>query len=330
MIRILQIRETPMSKGAGVDSNCQGLIALFKNDPDIEMLPTVDYTKHRAKIIRQYWLDKKEIVDSIKKYNPDIVHVHGACSFTLPIAVKCAKKMGKLVVLSGHLHPFYSLRNPFLGKLFFHLITRRVLKSVDLVYTINNEDTLLLSKYHDNVVKIPHWSKFKVDNNTIEKKTNMILFVGRLSDSNKGFEHLYHLPEGKYEIHCVGKGDIQLRSDMIKHTDISEDKLKRLYLESSLLVVPSRYEAFSYATIEALMCNTPVVLSDRVRIADYLSGISGYSVFTYQDYQGFEEAVSSTIGTVVERSKVEDTFNPEVIKEGYRKAYLSVLTGNRM
>ena len=318
-----------MSKGAGVDSNCQGLISLFKDDSEIEMLPTINYTKHTAKCIRQYWLDKKEMAESIRKFNPDIVHVHGACSFTLPMAVKCAKKMGKHVVLSGHLHPFYSLRTPVLGKLFFFLITRRVLKSVDLVFTINNEDTALLSKYHNNVVKIPHWSKFNVESATKEKRKNMILFVGRLSDSNKGFEHLYHLPEGKYEIHCVGKGTVKLRSDMTKHTDISEEELKRLYQESSLLVVPSRYEAFSYATIEALMCNTPVVLSDRVRIADYLSGISGYSVFTYQDYQGFVEAVSSTIGKAVEISKVEYVFNPRVIKEAYRKAYLSVMTCKR-
>lgn len=324
MITILQIRETPMSKGAGVDSNCQGLIALFKDDPDIKMLPTVDYTKHRAKCIRQYWLDKQEIIASIKKYNPDIIHVHGACSFTLPIAVWCAKKMGKPVVLSTHLHPFYSLRNPFLGMLFFHLITRRVLKSVDLVFTINNEDTALLSKYHNRVVKIPHWSKIEVHNSTIDKKKNMILFVGRLSDSNKGLEHLYHLPEGKYDIHCVGKGDVDMRSDMTKHTDISEDELKKLYLESSLLVVPSRYEAFSYATIEALMCRTPVVLSDRVRIADYLSGISGYSVFTYKDYRGFVEAVSSTIGMPVEINKVKEVFNPIVIRDSYKKSYLAV------
>lgn len=324
MIRILQIRETPMSKGAGVDSNCQGLISLFKDDPDIKMLPTVDYTKHRVKFIRQYWLDKKEIIDSIKKYNPDIVHVHGACSFTLPIAVNCAKQLGKPVVLSTHLHPFYSLRNPFLGKLFFHIITRRVLKSVDLIFTINNEDTALIGKYYNNIVKTPHWSKFRNDNTSITKKGNMVLFVGRLTESNKGFEHLYHLPEGKYEIHCVGKGDIQLRSDMIKHTNISEEELKALYLQSSLLVVPSRYEAFSYVTIEALMCNTPVVLSDRVRIADYLTGIAGYSVFKYQDYKGFVEAVDRTIGLKVDTIKVSEVFNPSVIKDVYKKAYLSV------
>ena len=315
-----------MSKGAGIDSNCQGLISLFNGDPEIEMLPTIDYTKHKFKAIRQYWLDKKEICDSIRKYNPDIVHVHGACSLTLPVAVNCAKRMGKPVVLSSHFHPFYSLRNPFLGKMFFLLITRHVLKKVKLLFTINNEDTSLMTKYHNNVVKLPHWSRFKDDNQNVVKKERMILFVGRLTDTNKGFEHLYHLPEGKYEIHCVGKGDITLRSDMIKHTNISEEELKKLYQEASLLVVPSRYEAFSYVTIEALMCNTPVVLSDRVRIADYLSGIKGYTVFKYQDYNAFTDAVEKTIGKSVETEKVARVFDPESIKQVYKKSYCSVVT----
>lgn len=67
MIKVLQIRETPTTKCAGIDSNCQGLISLFEGDKDIEMLPTVDYIKHTDPFIHQCWLDKKEICDSIKK-----------------------------------------------------------------------------------------------------------------------------------------------------------------------------------------------------------------------------------------------------------------------
>lgn len=325
MIRILQIRETPASKCAGIDANCQGLITLFDGDDKIEMLPTVDYTKHTEPFLHQCWLDRKELCDSIEKYNPDIVHVHGSYSFTLPISVMCARKYNKPVVLSGHFHPFYSLKRPLMGKLFFNLITRFVLKKVDLVFTINNEDTRQMSKYHFNVVKIPHWSKYTEKVTKAEKVSNMILFIGRLDESNKGLEHLYYLPKGKYEIHCVGRGDVQLRDDMIKHTNISDEELAELYKKASLLVVPSRYEAFSYVTIEALMCNTPVVLSDRVRIADHLSGIRGYSVFKYHDYNAFVDAVENTIGKTVDIAKVAEVFEPKAIKAIYKESYLGLI-----
>lgn len=329
MIRILQIRETPVTKCAGIDSNCQGLISLFEGDDQIEMLPTVDYTKHKDPFIHQCWLDKKEICDSIKEYNPDIVHVHGSFSFTLPVSVACARKYHKPVVLSGHFHPFYSLKRPLMGKLFFNCITRNVLKKVDLVFTINNEDTKQMSKYHSNVVKIPHWSKFTEKGSMAGKKGNMILFVGRLDESNKGIEHLFHLSENKYEIHCVGRGNVALRDDMIKHTNISDEELAELYKKASLLVVPSRYEAFSYVTIEALMSNTPVVLSDRVRIADHLSGIEGYSVFKYQDYDAFVKAVERTIGSHVDTTKVAEVFNPSLIKHLYKEAYLNLIDSRK-
>ncbi len=321
----MQIRQTPLTKCAGIDANCQGLISLFEGDDQITMLPTVDYTKHTDPIFHQYWLDEREMCDSIEKYNPDIVHIHGACTMTLWTATKCARKYGKTVVLSGHFHPFYSLNRPLLGRLFFNLITRNVLKKVDLVFTINNEDTAQMRPYHKRVIKLPHWSKFEDSVNNEGKVKNMILFVGRLSESNKGFEHLYHLPEGKYDIHLVGKGDVELRSDMTKHVNISDEELKTLYQKASLLVVPSRYEAFSYVSIEALMSNTPVVMSDRVRIADHLDGISGYSVFKYHDFDGFVKAVESTIGKTVETDKVRATFDPIRIKEAYKDAYLSVV-----
>lgn len=325
MIRILQIRETPQTKCAGIDSNCQGLIELFKDDDEIEMLPTIDYTRHSDPLIHQYWLDKKEICDSIEHFNPDIVHIHGTFSFTLPIAVNCARKYNKSIVLSPHFHPFYALRRPVMGFLFFHIVTRRVLKKVNIVFNINKEDAAQFRKYHSNVLTIPHWSKFYCQEKEVKKNPQMILFVGRLNESNKGFEHLYHLPEGLYEIHCVGKGNVTLRSDMIQHTNISDEELSDLYLRASLLVVPSRYEAFSYVSIEALMSNTPIVISDRVRIADYLQEIDGVNIFKYKDYDDFTNNVRKTIGLSVNTEKVGEIFNPEIIKQKYKEAYKHVL-----
>ncbi len=323
MIRVLQIRETPLTKCAGVDANCQALIELFSDDDTIEMLPTIDYTRHTVPILHQYYLDKQEICKSIEENKPDIIHIHGAYSFTLYVVVQCAKKYGKPIFFSPHFHPFWALRRPLMGKVFFAVITKRILKDVNTVFTINNEDTSIFSKYHNDVKRIPHWSKFKIPDSKPTKNPKMVLFVGRLDESNKGFEHLFHLPESKYEIHCVGNGDVVLRTDMVKHTSISNEDLVKLYQEASLLVVPSRYEAFSYVTLEGLANYTPVVVSDRVRIADYLQGESCINCFRYQDYNDFVEKVEETIGRDVNPMKIADFFSPEQIKKQYKSAYLS-------
>lgn len=310
-----------MTKCAGIDANCQGLIELFQGDDEIEMLPTVDYTKHKDPLGLQCWLDKKEICDSIEKYQPDIVQVHGAYSMTESVAIKCANKYGKAIVFSPHFHPFYALKRPKMGWLFFHLVTKRLLKDVDLVFNINKEDSAQFKQYHNNVVTVPHWSKFEPPVKDVKKDPRMILFIGRLNESNKGIEHLFELPEGKYDIHCVGRGDVTMRSDMIHHINISDEELLELYMKASLLVVPSRYEAFSYVSIEALMCNTPIVISDRVKIGDYLEGIDGVGVFRYQDYEGFRQQVERTIGKSVDTARVKEIFHPERIKRVYKDAY---------
>lgn len=325
MIKVLQVRETPISKSDGLDANVQGLIKLFTGDDSVQLLPTTDYTVHHIPVIGQSYIDKKELCKSIVKNNPDVIHVHGSYSFTLVVAIGCANKYNIPIVLSPHFHPFWSLRRPFMGKLFFNVVTRNILKKVDAVFTINNEDTSIFMRYHSNVTKIPHWSKFPPENSNLEKDKSMILFVGRLAESNKGFDHLWHLPEGKYQIHCVGSGDIKLRSDMHKHLNISDVELHELYKKASLLVVPSRYEAFSYATLEALMCGTPVVCSERVRIVDYLDGISGYRVFNYHDYNDFVKAVEETIGCFVDVDRVVSIFSPSIIKQNYKNRYIKLV-----
>lgn len=325
-MKVLQIREAPLTKCAGVDSNCQGIIELFADDKDIVMLPTIDYTRHIVPILHQYYLDKKEICDSIEKNKPDAIHIHGSYSFTLWVAVRCADKYKLSIFFSPHFHPFWSLKRPFMGRVFFEVITKRVLRYVHTVFTINNEDTAHFSKFHNHVIKIPHWSKFKIPHDKPDKNPKMVLFVGRLDETNKGFEHLFYLPEGVYEIHCVGKGNISLRSDMIKHTDITNEELSQLYQKASLLVVPSRYEAFSYVTLEALANYTPVVVSDRVRIADYLSGISGVNCFKYQDYNDFVLKVEGTIGKEVDPTVISSIFSTDQIKKTYKAAYLAAVT----
>ncbi len=322
MIRILQIRETPLTRCAGIDANCQALVELFKEDDNIEVLPPVDYTRHSVPILHQYYLDKNEVCDSIEKTKPDVIQIHGAYSFTLWVAVYCAKKFNIPIVLSPHFHPFWALRRPFMGRVFFQFITKRVLKSIHTVFTINNEDTAIFSKYHKKVIRIPHWTRFKIPEVKPAKNPKMILFVGRLNESNKGIDHLYHLPEGRYEIHCVGKGNIEARADMTIHTNISDTELSKLYQQASLLMVPSRYEAFSYVTLEALANYTPVIVSDRVRITDYLKDVPGIKIFKYQDYDGFIHGIEDTIGEDVDPYVVSSIFSPEQIKKLYKDAYM--------
>jgi glycosyltransferase involved in cell wall biosynthesis len=106
-----------------------------------------------------------------------------------------------------------------------------------------------------------------------ERNENEILCVGRAADPNKGIENiieaLAHLPthlrltlvdedhpkslarERAKRLGCADRLHITGRIDT--------DELVRRYQRASLVAVPSRYEGFGLAAVEAMACGTPVV-----------------------------------------------------------------------
>lgn len=323
MVKVLHIRPTPRTQCAGVDVHCRALGDLFAGDSQISVLPVEDYAIIRSGLFNDFY-KWKPLLRRLRESGADVVHIHGYTSFSTLAAFLAAKKCGKKIVYTAHWHPFSTLRRPMLGRMFFNLLLRPLVKHyASVVVTLNDEDTAQFRKFHKNVHRIPHWMRFDTEPELLHtaKRKDRVLFVGRINDPNKGVEYLYELPEGKYDIQCVGKGALTLRSDMTQHENLSLDALKRLYAESAVLVVPSKYEAFSYVTLEALALGTPVVVSDRVRIADYLHGYSGCTVFPFRDAEAFRDAVERTIGMPVDREAILRQFDPERIRELYRALY---------
>lgn len=314
--KILYIRE---NKPGGTDNYCKALHLLFKNDSEIEPMQVEDIPTISSRIFHYYY-KQRELRKVVAQ--ADIIHINGYTAMGTVQAFLTAKHLHKRIVYTAHWHPFKCLRHPFLGRSFFEIFLKPVIKRyADTIVTINNEDTQFFKTFHHNVIQIPHWYEPMYIKDQPVKKRNMILFVGRTDDPVKGFEHLYHLPENKFEIHCVGKGNIS-RRDFHQHINIPDAELAHLYQEASVLVIPSKYEAFSYAALEALSYGTPVVVSEHVRIADYLGGIKGLSIFQYGNYQDFLEKIESAIGNSVDKVAITRIFAPNKMRQEYHKLYL--------
>ena len=325
MITVLELRQNPYSKSNGIDMYCNALRNLFAGDDGITILPVENYPMVKGRILKERYA--KGVLGSLMHNESiDVVHINGVASYSVIQSFWQAKKAGKKIVYTAHWHPFEYMNHPFLARLFFNCLLRPLVRRfADAVVTINKEDTAYFKRFHKRVVQIPHWiDSASLKSISVEKDPNMVLFVGRFNDKNKGAEHLCHLPEGRYNIHCVGPCDGGLRSDMTNHVNIPFEDLCALYAKASLLVVPSRYEAFSYATLEALTYGTPVLLSERVRIVDYLDGVEGVDTFKYQNYQEFCDKVTSGVKSHVDTKSVNAIFNESHVKDAYRNLFLSL------
>ena len=321
MKKVLYIRKPEKCGTHGIGRYCQSLYEMFVGDNDIHPCEIKDYPVRKSLFFHIYF----KLIPLYKAIKAaDIIHINGYTDMGTVQAFILARMLKKKIVYTAHWHPFPMLSHPWGGRVFFNLFLRPLVsKFSDVTICINDEDTSYFSRFCKNVVKIPHWFKPRLRFKKLPKKENMILFVGRINDHVKGIYHLFALPEGKYDIHRVGYGDFpNKRKDMTHHVNISDEELAGLYSQASLLVIPSVYEAFSYVALEAFSYGTPVVMSERVRIADYLKGVKGYSIFRYGDMVDFVAKVENTIGASVDTDTIVSIFDCQRIKKLYKDVYL--------
>ena len=319
--KILVICEPIRGKADGIQNHCNDLYNLFLDDKEIDVYKIKDIPYIYLPLIKKKIVKFSSLKRIIKNSQCNIIHIHGFMSIIVAQALLASIILKKKIIYSPHFHPFIYLNRPILGKIFFTLFIKPFLSKINTILTINNEDTSFFSCIHTNVIKIPHWIK-KPSTESIKRssKTNMVLFVGR-NEENKGLDHLYSLPINKYEIHCVTNGILE-RADFIQHSNINNEELENLYNNANVVVIPSRYEAFSYVALESLAKHIPIVISDRVRIADHLKNDNCYTIFKYRNYEDFEKAIDRML--VTKNADFEGTlfpFKKDNIKIIYKKVY---------
>ena len=317
---ILMIRE---NAPGGINNYCH-MVQKLISDTDSQFVvdPITNIPTRRSRLFH-YSYRWRQLYRAMKV--ADIIHINGYTAMGTVQAFLLAMTMRKRIVYTAHWHPFSQLSHPHAGRLFFTIFLRRLIAHAHTVITINNEDTAFFRRFCKRVVQIPHVVSVSDSQETKSKDPKMILFVGRVNDTVKGIEHINYLPVDKYHIHVVGNGTPPSRSDITHHIGISDSELDLLYHKASLLIVPSKYEAFSFAALEALLHATPILISERVRIADYLGGIAGVNTFRYGDYDEFRQAVANTIGTPVDVTSVARIFSPDAIAKRYADVYKQAL-----
>lgn len=320
-IKILIIPQASYNRFGGIQRHCKSLRSLLADSDLVDIMLADSIPVVRRDILNKVEYEPAALEKIISESGCDIIHVHGFISLSTIQTIQLARKYQKRIIYSPHFHPFQYLNHPLLAKAFFLFRLKPLLRYIDQVITISATDLSFFKKYKDEVISIPHHFVAPTQQTTVEKKKNRILFVGR-NESNKGVEMLKHIP-AEYEVICVSNGEME-RKDFDIRSGISDQELSELYSSSNLVVIPSRYEAFSYTALEALIHNTPILISDRVEIAFYLEGQPGVEVFQYNNVTEFIEKLKEGIGQKVDVESIKCIFSPNKVKKEYVKVYCDV------
>ena len=123
--------------------------------------------------------------------------------------------------------------------------------------------------------------------------------------------------------------DLGLASRCHWHSALPARDLIGPYNAADFLLLPSRHENFGNVVVEALACGSGAVISDRVGVADSLSGCPGVFVAERSKdawVQLLESALSSSRPGICAEQWVKDRFSSQLIARQARQLYLGVLT----
>jgi glycosyltransferase involved in cell wall biosynthesis len=180
--------------------------------------------------------------------------------------------------------------------------------------------------------------RFKPSQGPAASRPHTLLFIARVS-SRKGVPEVialsHRLADLAGSVRLLVVGGATQWSDYRAHLadlnpevaeyvgGIAYEQLPELMRDSSMLLVPSRYEPGSIVVSEALACGLPVVLSDEVGPIEVLSGPHVRS-HRAGDVDGLERAVRSLLEAIetgesalraAARANAEAAFSPQHVVE---------------
>lgn len=225
---------------------------------------------------------------TIKKFNPDIIHVV-SCRYRFGFgAITAAKVMRKRTVYTAELPPTLQTSNLLLR--FFNFFASKLIERIDVIISPSTEvkDILAHQINPKKILVIPNFitrSYYKKS----AKERNSILFVGRLDIKQKGVDSLIHalhyvqkeIPDVK--LHVCGNGYSQdylkklvrvygLEKNIIFHGHLDDEELTNMYSKCGIFVFPSLYESFGIVVTEAMSAGLPIVSYNLDCVSEILDG----------------------------------------------------------
>ena len=231
----------------------------------------------------------------------DVVHIHAFRSYQCVVAHQYAKKCGVPYVLQAHgsVLPFF--QKHLLKKAYDFVWGRSVLRDASGLIAVNEMEVRQYLEMGANPEQItiipialdieeyqtlPAHGMFR-ERFGIPENAKIILSLGRIHEI-KGLDLLVEaFSDLAREVEdCLlilagpDQGYQRLLQQQVKKADLVDRVLftgplygvykLEAYVDASVYVLPSIYEIFSLTTLEACLCETPVIVTDRCGLSPFL------------------------------------------------------------
>ena len=206
--------------------------------------------------------------DSINTIKPDVI-----VSTRLSFLSQIIKKKGSIPLLyeSHSMCYGYKFEKNYFAHRLKMLLALRKIRHVDTVVALTEGDAKDWHNYSDNVVVIPNVIQSNETSRLCKHDSKIVIFVGRFVEQ-KGLWILIdiwkrvHSRYPDWELHAYGEGNLMDAFKLaasktnanIKVFQPTTDIFNK-YLDSSMLIMTSKYEPFGLVLPEAMSCGLPVI-----------------------------------------------------------------------
>jgi glycosyltransferase involved in cell wall biosynthesis len=351
---------------------CDVAVIYIHPDPECPNKYEVDFAEeNEVRVLRVYYLTAEKgagllgtitglfrfyratmkAVDSIKGFNPEVVHAHVLTRMGF-MAWRIGRKLNIPYVISEHWSRYFPANNTYRG-LLRKLVTRFVTGRAAAVLPVSVElksamlQAGLLNKNYRVIPNLVDQSGFRLTKIPAETKKTL-LHISCFEDKSKNISGLLlaiqKLATRRTDFICrlVGDGpdfdklkqfaeSLGLKEPLLEFTGLKlDDELVTVFSQADFLVVSSRYETFGTVIVESLSCGLPVV-STSVGIApEIIDSRNGMIVPA-----GDENALMETIDRMLDqcrhysreevRSTIAGKFDKEKVGEMISNVYSQVL-----
>jgi glycosyltransferase involved in cell wall biosynthesis len=295
---------------------------------------TKDHSHFSPKLLVKLWFTAS---------NFDLIHIHAWWNTVSVLSCLIAVLKRKKFVVSprGTLSAYTFQTNSSKAKRLFHLILGKSLlkKGAFIVSSTNEREEiikLIAPKSIDviyNILSFPSKSDEKA--RLTDSSTLKLLFLSRI-EKKKGLNILFKALAAckfKYHLSIVGEGDeTYLKELQEQAAELAIDKnidwigavygkeKENFFFSNDLLVLPSFNENFANVVIESLLYGTPVLITENVGLADYVTSAdlgwvceaNEVSIFNYL------QQINKEKDRIAEKSERA----PRIVKEDFDKGKL--------
>lgn len=231
------------------------------------------------------------------------------------LAARKTRKHGTKVIYMVHGFHFYK-GAPMLNWMIFYPVERFASRFCDEIVTINHEDYERAKKMHAASVKYIHG--IGVNTDRLQKKENqnnirqelklgeddfLMLSIGELSKRKNQqaiIRALGKIKDKKIHYLICGKGDLLEKLRMLTKENGIQNNVHFLGYRNDVVdicsqvdmfILSSLHEGLSVASLEAMYCGLPVVISDIRGVRDYLADGKNGFICGVQDVNAYMEAI---------------------------------------